>query len=1321
VSPQKSIWLYSDDTAKTMYVTANGQSYTIKYRLVPYKVKSKVDMVKDLGYVVPSSPATMPFATNDTGRTYTTSVGFSDSVLTLQWTRAVTSQKVIVNETELTGVNSTKIPLGLGVTEVKMKVIADDTNFVRNFSLFITRNRSSEARLATLTDTVKTDTLSPAFHSDSLAYRLSTTFGADTARLAFTTKSTLVKSVSVSGGVLEGNTLKIPLKAFGDTAKASITILAADSLTTKTYSIAARTRTAEQVAVLSGLNYALSTAAGMSSWTLATDSVLKVTGAFKDTGFAFTATRQGSLATMTLNGVAITSGVKTGYFPLVAGDTNTFKLVVTAQDTAVKKNYYLKVFRTAGLKVANLSALSLTNGTSALGLDTAFKAADSVYVVNAPFTDTAVVVTPTGPISAFKSIAVNGVEVTSGTASGKVLLTKIGDTNLVSIVVTAQDTTVKQTYLVKVFRAAASKVAGLSGLVVSNGASNLALDTAFKTADTVYVTSAAFVDTAVVVTPTGPISAFKSIAVNGVEVTSGTASGKVLLTKIGDTNSVSIVVTAQDTTVKQTYVVKVFRAAASKVAGLSGLVVTKGATTLALDSAFKTADTVYVTSVAFADTAVTVTPTKSVAVIKSITVNGTDVASATASGKILLTKIADTNVVSIVVTAQDTSVKQTYVVKVYRAAPSKNAWLKRIGASAGTLSPVFDTATSAYTLNVDNGVTDVTFAPMANDSVYGTVVVTGAPTNLVVGTAQVATLTVKAQDTTAKKVYTVSVIRSRGDSTLPSSFSTDTTLTLANSPYLVGAASFTVPLGKTLRIEPGVRIKVPVTTVGGTAVPKAFLVKGSLLARGTVAQPIVFTKASVTNWGYLLIDSTSDDATFDGTGAYTGGSILENVVVEYAGASPGAPGGLRISAASPYLHNVTVQGSSTVGVQLVNSDNQTMQAEGVVVQDNGGDGWNGVDIDWNDGSKFTNCVAQRNGGVGFNYVGMAVTMKYCSSLQNGGHGFYGVQGGDVVGLIAQGNNGWGTNNVSGKFDSCRILGNQGGGFHMGAPLYQEVTLINSEIRNNAGGYALYLHSSGVIGSYIRCDVRNNVIAGNSASHTIYYYAQRDGSIFHDNVVQDNVATATDYGSYIFGVYDNTTTSNAFSMKNNVFRNNRAPQYVIQTTDWGGNLAQIVQGNIFVGNQSTTGPVFKIGGNLNGPQIFDGNRLDSNVALTGAVIEIGGYSTNQVNFTNNAVRANRVSTGVTGSVFKINGYSSTGGKVVFAGNNFAGHKWDGVNWFLMQMEHPATGIGATATGNYWGQADSDPNMFLDATLDPSRAAIDYTGALSVPSPTAPALP
>jgi hypothetical protein len=63
----------------------------------------------------------------------------------------------------------------------------------------------------------------------------------------------------------------------------------------------------------------------------------------------------------------------------------------------------------------------------------------------------------------------------------------------------------------------------------------------------------------------------------------------------------------------------------------------------------------------------------------------------------------------------------------------------------------------------------------------------------------------------------------------------------------------------------------------------------------------------------------------------------------------------------------------------------------------------------------------------------------------------------------------------------------------------------------------------------------------------------------------------------------------------------------------------------------------------------------------------------------------------------------------------------VNWFLMQMEHPATGIGATATGNYWGQADSDPNMFLDATLDPSRAAIDYTGALSVPSPTAPALP
>src|SRR6185503_17512996 len=246
-----------------------------------------------------------------------------------------------------------------------------------------------------------------------------------------------------------------------------------------------------------------------------------------------------------------------------------------------------------------------------------------------------------------------------------------------------------------------------------------------------------------------------TVTVNGAAVTSGTASGAIALA-VGHT-AIPTVVTAQDGVTTTTYTITVTRAASSN-DNLSSLKMSKGV----FSPTFASATTAYTDAVGNTITSVTVTPTASDP-NATIKVNGTIVASGTASGAINLNVGANT--INVVITASDGTTTKTYTVTVTRAG-NNNDNLSSLKMSKGTFSPTFASTTTSYTDAVGNTITSVTVTPTTTDvnatvKVNGTAVASGTASgaiNLNVGNNTISVV-VTAQDGTTTKTYTVTVTR----------------------------------------------------------------------------------------------------------------------------------------------------------------------------------------------------------------------------------------------------------------------------------------------------------------------------------------------------------------------------------------------------------------------------------------------------------------------------------------------------------------------------------------------------------------------------------
>lgn len=708
-------------------VAITAQDASVKHYTIT--VTRQLSANADLSSLTTSNSTLSPvFAPVTTA--YAVTVPNAVSAITFTPTASGASATITVNGTAVTsGSASPSLPLTVGAGNIADIAVTAADGTVKHYTVTITRQGSSDASLATLT--VSSGSLSPSFDAANTAYTLvvpntvsslTITPGVNQANAIITVNGSAVASGAASQA--------IPLTV-GAGNNIDITITAQDG-TIQHYTIAV-TRQASANADLARISLGATLSPAFSpnvtSYTATvTDIVsMSVDPAAADAG-----------ATVRFNGTVVTSG-NPGSASLALGN-NPQTIEVTAADGVTKKVYSLNIIRLPATD-ANLSALTVSSGT----LSPTFSPAIKTYTVAVANSVSAIKLTPTkAHVNA--SVTVNGAAAVSGTATPDIPLS-VGP-NAISVVVTAEDGTTTNTYTITVNRAA-SAVATLSNLALSSGT----LNPSFVPATGNYSATVNAATSVITVTPTAT-DANAVIKVNGTVVATGTASANIPLTF--GANSIGVVVTAQDGTTTKTYTIAVTRQASAN-ANLSALVPGTGT----LSPAFAAATTSYTIAVGNADNTIRLTPTAA-NTTATILVNGTAVASGTASNAIPLT--VGSNNIAVKVTAQDGTTTKTYTVTVNRA-QSANADLASLAISQGTLSPSFAASNSTYSAIVTNATASITLTPTVSDAnatvkVNGTTVTSGTASPaipLVVG-PNVITLLVTAQNG-ATKTYTVTVTR----------------------------------------------------------------------------------------------------------------------------------------------------------------------------------------------------------------------------------------------------------------------------------------------------------------------------------------------------------------------------------------------------------------------------------------------------------------------------------------------------------------------------------------------------------------------------------
>jgi hypothetical protein len=364
--------------------------------------------------------------------------------------------------------------------------------------------------------------------------------------------------------------------------------------------------------------------------------------------------------------------------------------------------------------------------------------------------------------------------------------------------------------------------ADLSSLTLSSGT----LSPSFASGTTAYTASVANTVASITVTPTrAQANATIEARINGgtyTAVTSGSASGTLAL-NVGS-NTVEVRVTAQDGTTQKIYAVTVTRMAAPTVTTPTASSITASGATLGGNVTADGGATITERGVVYSATATNNNPLiggTGVTKVSAIGTTGLFTAPITS-----LTQGTGYSYKAYAINSQGTS----YTSAATFSTLSTNADLSALTMSSGTLSPVFGSATTAYTATVANAVASITVTPTraqanatievrVNGGTYAAVTSGSASGTLALNVgSNTVEVRVTAQDGVTQKTYTVMVTRLMA---APTVTTPSATLITASGATLGG--NVTADGGATIT-ERGVVYSATATTndplIGGSGVTK---------------------------------------------------------------------------------------------------------------------------------------------------------------------------------------------------------------------------------------------------------------------------------------------------------------------------------------------------------------------------------------------------------------------------------------------------------------------------------------------------------------------
>jgi len=295
-----------------------------------------------------------------TAYAYADSVAYSVSSVTVTPTVNQPSATVTVNGTAVTsGTASGAISLKVGANPISVVVTAQDGSTL-TYTLTVTRGPSNDATLSNLT--ISSGALSPAFTSATTGYAdtvlnsvgsVTVTPTVNQANATVTVNGVAVNSGSASGAIalaVGPNTI-------------TLVVTAQDGSTKVTYTVTVtRGAPLSSDATLSNLtvNQGTLTPAFASATTAYSDSVDNTVSSVM-----VTPTVNQANATVTVNGVSVTSGMASGAISLDVGD-NTIAVVVTAQDGTTTDTYTVTVTRAAAMTTTTPTLSTTMTTTTAV-------------------------------------------------------------------------------------------------------------------------------------------------------------------------------------------------------------------------------------------------------------------------------------------------------------------------------------------------------------------------------------------------------------------------------------------------------------------------------------------------------------------------------------------------------------------------------------------------------------------------------------------------------------------------------------------------------------------------------------------------------------------------------------------------------------------------------------------------------------------------------------------------------------------------------------------------------------------------------------------